>query len=235
MNQSQFSKVSDMMNAPSPGGLFSAPVDAAAAVGNPYSPGAQPAAVQPSNPISSGANQVGNGLARMTRGGHKDIVGGLTQAARGAMEMAAPVALPAAIIAAPEVAIPGLMIGQGADQGTQAIAKSVGLPDEYADAAGLVAGLAAGTHADDIALPKGGVSRGGFVRKDGGEALQALADKGVNVDAAAMSGNRLVGGLKNSLMLRCPVVLSPAVSPKVEQINSRPSWATWRMTFTPTL
>ena len=124
--------------------LFQAPKDAAAAIGNPYGPGAQKAEIQPRNIESQGAADISSGIARTTRGTGNDVAGGISQAVRGAGSMAAPVAIPIGLATAPIQTIAGLAGGTLGAGVTHAALKHTNIPQGYKDLAEDAGGLVGG-------------------------------------------------------------------------------------------
>lgn len=98
-------------------------------------------AINAVNPVV-GAQQMANGASQITQGTPKALAGGASQVIRGAMHVAAP-----ALLATPAAAIPELAgsiaLGKGASDVTEGGLKAVGVPNEYAELAGDVAGIAA--------------------------------------------------------------------------------------------
>ena len=137
-------QISNMMGREDIPTLFQAPKDAAAAIGNPYGPGAQKAEIQPRNIESQGAADISSGIARTTRGTGNDVAGGISQAVRGAGSMAAPVAIPIGLATAPIQTIAGLAGGTLGAGVTHAALKHTNIPQGYKDLAEDAGGLVGG-------------------------------------------------------------------------------------------
>ena len=143
-----------------------------------------------------GAGQIANASSA------RDVAGGASKIIRGGMQMASP-AMFAAGVAAPVETGLALAGGEAASRGTEATLKTVGVPDEYAELAGDVAGVAggaAGSHyvprvasgvagalPDRVGLPRAGTP-------EQRAAVDWALDRGAPLDAAAASLNPLVRG-----------------------------------------
>lgn len=88
-----------------------------------------------------GAIQMVHGAERMTEPGWRAKAGGASQIIRGGMKVASPV-IAASGVAAPLETAASLALGAGASDLTEGTLKAAGVPNEYAELGGDVAGLA---------------------------------------------------------------------------------------------
>lgn len=95
---------------------------------------------------AKGAQKVAEGVAQAGQPGLRAKAGGVSKVLRGAGQMAAPMMIPAAVTA-PLATTAGLATGSIAGAGTEAGLKAVGVPEEYSELAGDVAGVGAGVAA----------------------------------------------------------------------------------------
>ena len=103
--------------------------------------------------LTPGGSMVPSGVARIAGQGEPEIrksVGGLSETARGVMEASTPLIAGAALRAPIQTGI-ALGTGMAAQQGTEAGLRAVGVPEEYSNLAGDVAGLGAGSAAGHFA------------------------------------------------------------------------------------
>lgn len=103
-----------------------------------------------------GVVQAAQGVEQMAEPGMRAKAGGASKVIRGTGKMLAPaavVALPEAMIAAPAATTGGLALGGVAAPATEYELKAAGVPDEYSELAGDVAGLAGGAVGARYAQP----------------------------------------------------------------------------------
>jgi hypothetical protein len=109
----------------------------------------------------TGGRQVVHGVEQIAEGNPRDIAGGTSKVIRGAGTAIAPVALPAAAIAAPIPAAVGMGMGALGSMGAEAALRSAGAAKEYQELGGDIGGII-----------------GGGIGAKGGSALQSwLASK----------------------------------------------------------
>lgn len=103
---------------------------------------------------AEGGSQVGQGVHELAQPGMRSKAQGASDIIRGGMTAVAPFALPAGVFAGPAAAAGGLIVGAGAQYGTEKGLELAGVPEEYRNLAGDVAGLAAGGMTAHRLMPK---------------------------------------------------------------------------------
>lgn len=91
-----------------------------------------------------GLRKVAQGVEQTAQPELSEKAGGASKIIRGALQTAAPVALPAGAIAAPAATALGLAAGSVAGAATEGVAKATGVNPNYAELAGDVAGIVGG-------------------------------------------------------------------------------------------
>lgn len=108
-------------------------------------------------PVVQGISEIGGGARQAWQGpGMERRAGGASRMFRGAMQAAAPVALPALAATAPIPLALGLAGGMTSQYAVESGAEALGIPEGYARLAGDVAGLAGGVGASRLRLPNMG-------------------------------------------------------------------------------
>ncbi len=131
--------------------------------------------------LESGSDQMWNGMATMTDPAMERKAKGASQVVRGALAAASPALVPAAA-ANPVGTLARVGAGMLAQKGVEEGAKALDVPEGYAELAGDVAGLAAGSR--DVA---GGVTRGAKRVAPGVKAAVKAGGPDVAVGAAKVA------------------------------------------------
>ena len=162
-------------------------------------------AVSPPVPFemsARGGQQVVRGAEHMAAPGLRAKVGGAADVAEGAMQAAAPVAIPLGLMANPVGTAIGLAGGTTASKATYSGLLAAGVPEEYAHGASVVAGIVGGAKAGDavdladraaravgdkLVLPRSGTP-------EQRAAVDWALRQGAPLDAAAATLNPIVRG-----------------------------------------
>lgn len=99
--------------------------------------------LSPAYHVGAGVQQIGEGVTRMGEPGWEKL-GGASDIARGAMQVAAPFTLPTSLATAPAKTLLGLIMGGAAGGLAEGAAGAMGAPPGAAEAIGTGAGLAGG-------------------------------------------------------------------------------------------
>lgn len=146
-------------------------------------------AQQINNPYSQGAVSIGAGVAQIAGAGQADtfehgvrqVAGGAHKIVSGGLQIAAPPALAAGILAAPVPTVLGLAGGTLAQKAATEGLEAVGVPEEYSDLAGDVAGYFGGSRAAEYGpeLIASGINALPGARDTAADALRASAEKNI--------------------------------------------------------
>ena len=160
--------------------------------------------------IAGGLAEAREGFEQLFDPSWDEKAGGVHKIVSGLSSAAAPAAVTAGLVLAPEVTIPALAIGSLASYAGSGVARQLGASQNVSDVIGDVAGFAAGGKAGELAPRAGraavnraaGALREGILPRSGTVTQQIAANwalrRGAPLDAAAATHNPLLRGAQEA-------------------------------------